>query len=44
MFQKLSLCRDIEREMTIEIRPGKEECFFQDVISGETLDIEYQVR
>ncbi|RXG68975.1 Transmembrane emp24 domain-containing protein 1 [Armadillidium vulgare] len=40
---KLILGRDIEREMTIEVQPGREECFYQDIIAGETLDLEYQV-
>ncbi|KAK8740856.1 hypothetical protein OTU49_002731 [Cherax quadricarinatus] len=35
--------RDIEREMTIEVKPGTEECFYEMVKAGETLDVEYQV-
>merc|ERR1719187_945255 len=39
----LCLGRDIEREITVEIRPGTQECFYEAVKAGETLDIEYQV-
>ena len=35
--------RDIEREMTVEVAPGGEQCFYEMVKAGETLDIEYQV-
>ena len=30
--------------MTVEIGPGKEECFFETVQKGFTLSIDYQVR
>ena len=40
----VSLGREIEREMTIEVGPGSEQCFYETIKSGETLDIEYQVR
>ncbi|XP_068213799.1 transmembrane emp24 domain-containing protein 1-like [Palaemon carinicauda] len=39
----ISLCRDIDREMTIEVKAGTEECFYEFVKGGETLEIEYQV-
>ena len=32
-----------EREITITVGPGKEECFFEEVVKGNTLTIEYQV-
>lgn len=38
-----SYCRDIEREMTVEVKAGTEECFYELVKAGETLDVEYQV-
>jgi len=34
---------DVERELTFEIGPGKEECFFEFVHLGNVIDIEYQV-
>ncbi|KAK7078266.1 hypothetical protein SK128_016597 [Halocaridina rubra] len=39
----LGHCRDIERELTVEVKPGAEECFYEMIKSGETVDIEYQV-
>ena len=32
-----------EREMTVEVGAGKEECFFESVRKGETIDVDYQV-
>ena len=32
-----------EREMTVEVPAGVEECFFQEIRAGQILDIEYQV-
>jgi len=32
-----------EREMTISIDPGREECFYQPVKRGQVIDLEYQV-
>jgi hypothetical protein len=32
-----------EKEMTISIDPGREECFYQPVKRGQIIDIEYQV-
>lgn len=32
-----------EREMTISIDPGREECFYQPVKPGQVIDLEYQV-
>lgn len=43
LFFCLIQSRDIEREMTVEVKAGTEECFYELVKSGETLDIEYQV-
>jgi len=43
IFTRLSHCREIDREMTIEVKAGAEECFYENVKSGETIDIEYQV-
>ncbi|XP_042888202.1 transmembrane emp24 domain-containing protein 1-like [Penaeus japonicus] len=39
----LSRCRDIEREMTVEVKAGTQECFYENVKAGETIDVEYQV-
>lgn len=39
----VSLCRDIDREMTVEVKAGTEECFYEFVKAGETLEVEYQV-
>lgn len=36
--------RDVEREMTVEVKAGTEECFYEVIKAGETVDIEYQVR
>ena len=33
----------VEREMTVNIEAGKEECFYEDVAAGNTLTVEYQV-
>ncbi|KAG7163213.1 transmembrane emp24 domain-containing protein 1-like [Homarus americanus] len=38
-----SYSREIEREMTVEVKAGTEECFYEMVKAGETLDVEYQV-
>ena len=35
--------KNAEREMTVEIGAGKEDCFYETLKSGETLDVEYQV-
>lgn len=43
IFGHISYGRDIEREMTVEVKSGTEECFYEMVKSGETLDVEYQV-
>ncbi|XP_065563771.1 transmembrane emp24 domain-containing protein 1-like [Artemia franciscana] len=32
-----------ERELTISVQPGAKECFYIEVHSGQTLDIDYQV-
>ncbi|XP_076034468.1 transmembrane emp24 domain-containing protein 1-like [Oratosquilla oratoria] len=42
-FCTLVYARDIEKEMTVEVGPGTQECFYQDVKQGEILDVEYQV-
>ncbi|XP_069694045.1 transmembrane emp24 domain-containing protein 5 [Periplaneta americana] len=34
---------NIEKEMTINIDPRKEECFYQAMKSGQVIDLEYQV-
>lgn len=45
----LLLCHTIpllsasEQEMTVEVPPGQEDCFFQTVEAGKILDVEYQV-
>ena len=39
----LSYVGCMEREMTVNIDPGKEECFFESVQLGNTLTVEYQV-
>ena len=33
----------VEREMTVHVDPGKEECFFESVPASNTLTVEYQV-
>lgn len=33
----------VEKEMTINVDPRKEDCYFQNAKKGETIDIEYQV-
>lgn len=33
----------LEKEITVNIEAGKEECFYQDVKEGNVIDIEYQV-
>lgn len=40
---RTSHTRDIEREMTIAVKAGTEECFYELVKAGESLDVEYQV-
>ena len=32
-----------EREMTVKVEAGQEECFFEQLNSGDTLDVDYQV-
>ena len=32
-----------EKEMTISIDPGREECFYQPIKRGQVIDLEYQV-
>lgn len=32
-----------EREMTVEVGAGKEECFFEAVRKNEIIDVDYQV-
>lgn len=43
IIAEFSLCREIDREMTVEVKAGSEECFYETVKAGETIDIEYQV-
>lgn len=33
----------LEKEITVSVEAGKEECFYQDVKKGQVIDIEYQV-
>jgi hypothetical protein len=33
-----------ERDITMVVGPGKEECFFEELVKGNTLTVEYQVR
>ena len=33
----------LEREMTVEVPAGAEECFFEAVQQGQILEVEYQV-
>ena len=37
------LALSLEREMTVHVDPGKEECFFESVPASNTLTVEYQV-
>ncbi len=39
----VSLCRSSEREVTVEVPAGKEECFYESLAAGDTLDVDYQV-
>ena len=39
----LKLASGVEREVTVHVDAGKEECFFETVIKGNTLTVEYQV-
>lgn len=39
----MPLIRGVDREMTVTVAAGKEECFFETVIKGNTLTVEYQV-
>jgi len=41
LLVSLGLC--VEREMTVEVAAGKEECFFDTVQPGNTLNVEWQV-
>lgn len=43
LLARESQCRDIEREITVEVKAGTEECFYEMVKAGETMDVEYQV-
>lgn len=33
----------LEKEITINVQPGKEDCFYERVKNGEVIDLEYQV-
>lgn len=35
--------QSLEKEITVNIDPGREDCFFQQVKQGEVIDLEYQV-
>ena len=37
------LALGLEREMTVHVEPGKEECFFESVPAQNSLTVEYQV-
>jgi len=43
MIALLKLASAVEREVTVHVDAGKEECFFETVIKGNTLTVEYQV-
>lgn len=43
IFVLIKSVMSFEKEITINIAAGKEDCFFQQVKQGETIDIEYQV-
>ncbi len=38
-----TLGRSSEREVTVEVPAGKEECFYETLKAGETIDVDYQV-
>lgn len=38
-----SFCWAREQDMTVEVPPGQEQCFFETVPAGNTLSVEYQV-
>ena len=35
--------REIEKEMTIKVKPGAIDCFYETISSGDIIDLEYQV-
>lgn len=37
------LIDSVDKEMTVNVNPGKEECFYETAKIGEIIDIEYQV-
>lgn len=39
----INLVVAVDREMTVSVPAGKEECFFETVVKGNTLTVEYQV-
>jgi len=39
----LKFAEAVEREVTVHVDAGKEECFYETVIKGNTLTVEYQV-
>ncbi|XP_065170089.1 transmembrane emp24 domain-containing protein 5-like [Atheta coriaria] len=43
IFSCLFTGQCLEREMTVNVEPRKEDCFFQNVKVGDKIDIEYQV-
>ena len=43
LFLTSETCLAVEREMTVNIEAGKEECFYESVKAGNTLTVEYQV-
>lgn len=42
IFFNLSL--GFERDLTINIDPGKSDCFYQQATKGQVIDVEFQVR
>lgn len=39
----LTIVNSLEKEITVNIEAGKEECFYQNIKEGNVIDIEYQV-
>ena len=40
----LAFGSSLEKDMTTIVEPGSEECFYQTLKEGDTLEIEYQVK
>lgn len=43
IFSLFHVTSSVEREFTVNVEPGKEDCFYQSAKKGEVIDLEYQV-